>query len=275
MAYTEKERSDIMLIGAFSKLVKTTIKTLRYYDRIGLFCPTETDPITGYRSYTLEQLSDFEQIRQYRAAGLSVEQIKRILSGENQENVLQQRRQELADQEQLLRQQKKALDALTNVPSSNTYTVHLKVLPAYTICARRTRVQDASHIMTAISELLGKMKQLYPTLEFATPNYCCVTFTDTSHRETDPEIEYCEAVTTSQPDEDGFIFKTLPGGTVACVEHRGAYEGISGAYAALLRWITINGCQMTGAVRERFIHGAWDRKNESEWLTEIQVPIGD
>jgi hypothetical protein len=30
---------------------------------------------------------------------------------------------------------------------------------------------------------------------------------------------------------------------------------------------------MAGAVRERFIHGEWDRKNEADWLIEIQVPL--
>ena len=52
-----------MRIGVFSKHVKTTVKTLRYYDRIGLFCPADTDAVTGYRNYTLEQITDFEKIK--------------------------------------------------------------------------------------------------------------------------------------------------------------------------------------------------------------------
>mgnify|MGYP003623550970 CR=1 FL=1 len=43
-------------IGMFSKMSKTTIKTLRYYDEIGLLKPEETDRFTGYRMYSTEQL---------------------------------------------------------------------------------------------------------------------------------------------------------------------------------------------------------------------------
>lgn len=34
-------------IGEFSKLSRTTVKTLRYYDEIGLLKPEATDPQSG------------------------------------------------------------------------------------------------------------------------------------------------------------------------------------------------------------------------------------
>lgn len=262
-----------MRIGAFSKYVKTTVKTLRYYDKIGLFCPAEIDPQTGYRNYTAEQLTDFERIRQYRAAGFSVEQIKRMLSGGDITALLQEQKRELLQKERLLRQQKEAITALMQAPNENAYTILFKELPSYTVCSCRARVSDIAHITAAASDLLHGMQQQYPALTFADPSYCCVTFTDTSYRETDLEIEYAEAVTEAFADKAGFVFKTLSGGTVACVEHHGPYETIASAYAALLRFLTANGFPVAGAVRERFIHGAWDRENEAEWLTEIQVPI--
>ena len=262
-----------MLIGAFSKYVKTTVKTLRYYDRIGLFFPADTDPVTGYRHYTVEQLADFERIRQYRTAGLSVEQIRRLLSGENQETILLEQQEVLNEQERLLRRQKEAVASLLNAPHTNNYMVSIKDLPTYTVCTCRTRVPDVSHIPPVFSARFNEMKQLYPQLSLAQPNYCCVTFTDQSHRDTDMEVEYAEAVTKPQENKNGFIFKTLTGGTVACVEHCGTYENIASAYAALFKWLTVSGYQMAGAVRERFIHGAWDRKSVADWLVEIQIPL--
>ena len=262
-----------MLIGAFSKYVKTTVKTLRYYDRIGLFCPADIDPVTGYRNYTVEQLSDFERIRQYRAAGLSVEQISRLLKGENRETILLEQQNQLKQQELLLHRQKEALAVLMNASSPNRYTVLLKELPAYTVCTCYSRVPDSSQIPPAFSKRFQEMKKQYPDLTFVNPSYCYVRFTDTSHRDSDIEVEYAEAVSKPQEDKNGFQFKTLPGGTVACIEHYGSYQNISGAYAALFKWLTINGHQVAGAVRERFIHGAWDRENEADWLVEIQVPV--
>ena len=263
-----------MRIGAFSKYVKTTVKTLRYYDRIGLFCPADTDAVTRYRNYTLEQINDFEKIRQYRAAGLSVEQIQRLLHEDSKESILSEQQKRLQEQEQLLCQQKKAISALLNDPPVNaTHRVSLKELPTYTVCTCRARVSDAAHIPPIFSARFNQMKKQYPDLPLAIPNYCCVTFTDTSYRDTDIEVEYSEAVTQSLENKDGFVFKSLAGGMVACVEHRGSYENIVSAYATLFKWISVSGYQMSGAVRERFIHGAWDRENEADWLFEVQVPI--
>jgi DNA-binding transcriptional MerR regulator len=36
-------------IGEFSKMTKTTVKTLRYYDEVDLLTPEFVDPFTSYR----------------------------------------------------------------------------------------------------------------------------------------------------------------------------------------------------------------------------------
>lgn len=63
-------------IGEFSKMSKTTIKTLRYYDEIGLLKPQETDRFTGYRLYTTDQLFKLHKIQSYRQIGLSIQEVK-------------------------------------------------------------------------------------------------------------------------------------------------------------------------------------------------------
>ena len=43
-------RTEIKLkIGEFSRLMQTTVKTLRHYEQIGLLLPDEVDEATGYR----------------------------------------------------------------------------------------------------------------------------------------------------------------------------------------------------------------------------------
>ena len=43
-------------IGDFSNLTRVPVRTLHYYDEIGLFKPQQVDPFTGYRYYSFEQL---------------------------------------------------------------------------------------------------------------------------------------------------------------------------------------------------------------------------
>ena len=58
-------------IGEFSKMGKTTVKTLHHYDRIGLLRPAAVDGATGYRLYTTSQLVDLHRIQALRQAGPS------------------------------------------------------------------------------------------------------------------------------------------------------------------------------------------------------------
>ena len=68
-------------IGEFSKMGKTTVKTLHHYDRIGLLRPAAVDGATGYRLYTTSQLVDLHRIQALRQAGLSVDEVAAIEGG--------------------------------------------------------------------------------------------------------------------------------------------------------------------------------------------------
>jgi DNA-binding transcriptional MerR regulator len=66
-------------LDCFLGITKTTIKTLRYYDRIGLLKPKAIDKFTNYRYYTTAQMAELYEILSYRQAGLTIEQIKQIV----------------------------------------------------------------------------------------------------------------------------------------------------------------------------------------------------
>ena len=82
-------------IGDFSKMSKTTIKTLRYYENEGLLIPAYIDPCTSYRYYESSQLTDLTRIISLRQAGLSINDIKEILIGNNVKDILEKRKMEL------------------------------------------------------------------------------------------------------------------------------------------------------------------------------------
>jgi DNA-binding transcriptional MerR regulator len=44
-------------IGDFSRATNLSVKTLRYYHRVGLLAPAGVDPHTSYRRYTVDQIS--------------------------------------------------------------------------------------------------------------------------------------------------------------------------------------------------------------------------
>ena len=68
----------MLKIGDFSKLSQVPVKTLRYYDEIGLLKPVQVDRFTSYRYYSFEQLRRLNRILALKDLGLSLEQIEQF-----------------------------------------------------------------------------------------------------------------------------------------------------------------------------------------------------
>ncbi len=66
-------------VSALARLAGVSTRTLRYYDEIGLLSPKNlTD--AGYRVYGTREVDTLQQILFYREMGVSLEDIKRILT---------------------------------------------------------------------------------------------------------------------------------------------------------------------------------------------------
>lgn len=67
-------------VGDLAKLTGLTVRTLRFYDQIGLFSPSgETE--SGHRLYGESDLSRLHQILSLKELGLSLEEIRSVLAG--------------------------------------------------------------------------------------------------------------------------------------------------------------------------------------------------
>ena len=76
---TKNENKDRFSVGEVSKQYNISIKTLRYYDEIGLLKPRERNDQNGYRYYTNEDIGTLLTIKYYQETGLSLETIKSFL----------------------------------------------------------------------------------------------------------------------------------------------------------------------------------------------------
>ncbi|MBP2664195.1 MAG: MerR: Hg(II)-responsive transcriptional regulator [Firmicutes bacterium] len=61
-------------IGEMSKLHNVPVKTLRYYDDIGLFKPTKVDESSKYRYYSIEQFEQLNTITYLKFSGLPLKE---------------------------------------------------------------------------------------------------------------------------------------------------------------------------------------------------------
>lgn len=69
-----------MHIKEFAKLAGVSVRTLHYYDEIGLLQPSFVDEQNGYRFYDEESLTRMQEILFYRELDFSLKDIQTILS---------------------------------------------------------------------------------------------------------------------------------------------------------------------------------------------------
>ena len=263
-------------IGEFSKMGKTTIKALRYYDEIGLLKPESTDKFTSYRFYTTDQLVTLHSIQAFRQVGLSVDEIKLILSGHDATPIMQKRKEELVSELAEGTNQLSRIEFILQGKGENTtmnYSATIKELPGCIVYSKKMTLPNYGAYFEVIPAIGEKVVKQYPDLKCATPEYCFVVYHDGEYKEKDINIEFCEAVDKAWPDFDDIVFKEMQSATVVSVLHKGPYTELSKAYAYVFKWIEENGYTSADNPRESYIDGIWNKESDTDWLTEVQVPV--
>ncbi len=135
-------------VGEFSKICQVSVKTLHYYDRIGLLPPLTVDAETGYRYYGIEQVNQMLLISRLKRYGLSLEDIRTFLSPESdyaQLSLLKKHHQQLKTQQYVLTQIISELEGHLHsfertgnlMDYQNRYTITLTTAPCHPVLTSR------------------------------------------------------------------------------------------------------------------------------------------
>lgn len=264
----------MLRIGEFSKLAKISIKTLRYYDKIGLLKPSMIDGATQYRYYTAEQLETIRLISMYKDAGLSNEMITKLIYQKGDARaLLSYQKQLLTERAEEIKKALHALELLLGEQAGQVYEASIKRVEKRLVYCCRGYVANAACIHDFIKCCSAELAKTNPEVRFSEPDYCCVIYPDDGYRESGIFIEYAQSVDRVGADTETLKFKEIEPITAVSVTHRGAYGTLRDAYLFAVNWAEEHGYRLIGEPRERYIHGAWDRKEESEWVTELQLPV--
>ena len=97
-------------IGDMSKLCNISIKTLRYYEEMGLIKPVEVDIYSGYRYYDENNVEDIYKIQFLKDLDLSLKEIKDF-----NDKSLVKRMKDINKEIKRLRKQKQLINSLINL----------------------------------------------------------------------------------------------------------------------------------------------------------------
>ena len=244
-------------IGEFSKLTQVSVRMLRYYDEAGLLKPAQTDPFTGYRMYSVDQIPVLNQIVYLRDSGFQVAEIALAVRCRNQEQLLEllnrkqsQIEQNILNEQEKLKKIEISRKELAREENPLHYQITLKDIPAMEVLSLRRRIPDyyaEAGLWQELSSFIAGRK-----VSISASAGCFSIYHDLDYREQDVDVELCVPVEHSGPDRDGFTFRTTEAvPTMACTMVYGPFSNISGAYRSFACWLQANNhYQMSGPNRQ-------------------------
>ena len=251
---------------------KTTVKTLRYYEKEGLLKPVFVDKFTGYRYYESSQLVEISKIISLRQAGLSIKDIKSILNGCDMTKILNKRKIEIEENLMKCHMELSKLNYLLEGKDMKS-EIFTKEIPSYIIYYRDSVIEDFGKINEFVLQSGTMCAKANPNLKCVTPDYCYLSYLDGEYKEKNIKIRYAQAVEKMGKETDEVKFMKAEAITAVCIYHKGSYENLRDSYNKILKYIEENNYEITGYARECYIDGCWNKEREEDYLTEIQFPV--
>lgn len=267
-------------IGDFSKLSRVPVKTLRYYDEIGLLKPVGVDRFTRYRYYSVEQLPVLYRILGLKELGFSLEQIARLLEGElSPEQLRRMLEKRCMEVEQGINQQRAQLQRLeTRLKEIEQegkmpdYEVILKRVESQWVASVRGVIPSYDESGPVFEQLFNELFAYVSSREVRSLGCSLAVYHDKPNGGEVIEIE--AAVELSQPIQGNNrvrVYCMPASDTVASLMHHGPFQSIGKAYQAILGWVQANDYRVVGPARERYL--SFSRDDPSKNITEIQIPV--
>jgi DNA-binding transcriptional MerR regulator len=270
-------------IGEFSRIARVSGRLLRYYDSIGLFSPSYTDPVTGYRYYRAGQLAQLNRILALKDLGLSLEQVGRMIgekiSAEEVRGMLMLKRAELEsslnDGLARLRHIESRLRQIDEQGSLRDYDVILKSAPAQPYLSLRRTYPGLEPAIAALREVAGAAKTLPRELQ---PTLVVVAHSDFDDEDLDLEIGLAldrELPSRFEPPAiPGMTATELPASdTLATLVRNGPLYESHLAFGALGLWMEANALQIAGPSREVFLELPLRETATTPTVMEVQFPV--
>jgi DNA-binding transcriptional MerR regulator len=261
-------------IGTVARLAQVSVRTLRYYDEIGLLAPIWVDPDTGYRWYAADQLHRLHRILALRDLGVRLSEIAVLLdndlSVDELRGILLLRRAEAHDRvleetEQLARVEAR-LHQMEEATMTDYDVIVKRVEPEWVIAVHEE--------LADVNDVVPAHERSWPRLHAALEAHGVAFKPPSIARETgEHPIQFTAALPIAEDiriEGDGIVSMRLPGveRVAATVLHGKPdfYEG----FAALKTWIEEAGEEEAGELREVYLDCDGPRDT---WVVELQLGL--
>lgn len=264
-------------IGQMAQLHNIPVKTLRYYDKIGLFKPIEVDENNGYRYYSTEQFEKLNTINYLKVLGISLKEIKNLLEVRDIDYFLKQ----LEKQKEITENKIRELELIRKVVDNrikeitkarkinNLETVILKTIDERKIFSLKEDINSEHELEISLRKLENKINRRSTIIIGKVGLTVSIeNLTKKNFHEYNSIFILAEEDTCYQQ-----LVSILPHGQYACLYYRGNHSESEKYYEKLLDYLEENNYKIIGDSIERTMINEFISKNKDDYLTEIQIPV--
>ncbi|WP_025117149.1 MerR family transcriptional regulator [Lysinibacillus fusiformis] len=264
----------MLSIGEFSKISHLTLKTLRYYDEIGLLKPASIDSQNNYRYYHLSQLKTALMITRLKNYLFSLEEIKVILANSEDTDFLNAKMQTnqeklkkyITDYSSLLKKLELDIQRLNKAEHIMGYLdkIEIKLMNHLTfhILSQRKQINTADFLLH-FNELLSRA--LFANLApIAKP---LAIFHSSEYVPEKYDVEM--AIPLAEATNNTKVFNP---GLCAMATLTGSYEELPSIHTKLHMWIEDNNYKLNGAPFEVYQTDPYSTPEENH-IVEVYFPI--
>jgi DNA-binding transcriptional MerR regulator len=245
-----------MRIGEFAAASGVPVKTLRFYDELGLLRPAGRHPLTGYRDYAPTQLAQIAAIVALREVGVPLDDIKAALRADSP-----------ARRRALLEGTRRGLHRAIEEKSRSLAWVEIELrrLPDPSVTMRRRPPLRVASLRAQLGEYRD-IVELERELLAVVPERLRGQGRGTLwHAHDDPALIDAEHFIEilAPPKRTQIAVQTLPAMSAACAFSRDDENAAIETFAAVRRWLETRGLRLVAAKREMYWPG----------MLEIQFPF--
>ncbi len=270
---------NLLSIGTLSNATHLSVKALRRYHELGLLVPAAVDARTGYRGYSVAQISEARIIRRLRLLDVPLDDIARILRAADTEvtaAVLGEHRTRMKLRLEETERIVADLQGLVEQPDDlHRVLVHERWRAAEPVVAVSTRAGR--------SELPAFFEHAYPLLvahvgrsggRVTGPPGASYGSGDGIDLD-DLAVTAWLAVDVELPADPvaGVTYRRLPATRIAVALHVGGFADMGATYGALGRWVGEHERSVTGPLQELYLAGPPQVTDPSAWRTEVGWPV--
>lgn len=262
-------------IGEIAEICNIPIRTLRYYDEIGLLVPEKRDIESSYRYYARHQILQANIINQFKIQGYSIKEIKHQLANNSvslSEETLDQKHAELKKTIAELNKLEKRLGFFLECLKYQDHQLHLqlKEIPEiYIAYVRQQGLADQEAFMRRFSELntLCRKNNLEPIGNIMARYY-------DDYQQYDPDCADIEvSIQIDLNHEIGGVVRKEPGYLCVSALHYGPYRDEYKTYTLMMEWMKKNNLVMCGPALEYYLIDPIFTNDENEFVTELRIPV--